>query len=331
MLNSFSIDVEDWFHILKSHTAPHVKLWDTLESRLEPNLRRLLEMLDTAKIRATFFWLGWLADRNKSLLRECCRAGHEIASHGYHHVLPDVVGAELFKDDIERAKKTLEDITGKQVLGFRVAGFGIKKRTRWAFDVIKEVGYEYDSSVFPAMHEHNCMLATSIGPHMIRTENGLLVEVPVPAAKILGVRFYLFGGGYLRLSPIRLIQWGINNLQQASQPLIVYIHPRELDPEQPRLPLSAIRRFRCYVNLKTTLPKLRWLLKKYDFVPMCELAKLAEKDTHDLLSRYRNSIRIEYKQHSESPPKPKITEISNSKTVDVQESCRSDSQGRKTR
>jgi len=330
MLNSFTIDVEDWFHILNSHAAPHVKLWDSLESRVETNLRCLLEMLDTSNIRATFFWLGWLADRHRSLVRECCDAGHEIASHGYHHVLPDKVGAELFKDDIERAKKTLEDITGKQVLGFRVAGFGIRKRTRWAFDVIKEAGYEYDSSVFPAMHEHNCMLATSIGPHMIQTEAGPLIEIPVSAAKVFGLRLYFFGGGYLRLSPLRLIQWGINNLQQAGQPLIVYIHPREVDPEQPRLPLSAIRRFRCYVNLKTTLPKLRWLLKKYEFVPMRELAKLAEQNTLDLYSKTKNSIRIEHKQHP-APPNPKISEISNSKTVDVQKGCRNDSKNRKTR
>jgi len=282
MLNAFTIDVEDWFHILNSPAAPHESLWDSLESRLTPNLRCLLEMLDTSNVRATFFWLGWLADRHKSLVRECCQAGHEIASHGYHHVLPDRVGAELFKDDLDRAKKTLEDITGKQVFGFRVAGFGIKRRTRWAFEVIKEVGYEYDSSVFPAFREHNCMFATSAGPHMIQTKIGPLVEVPVPAAEVFGLRLYFFGGGYLRLSPLRLIQWGIKKLHQAGHPLIVYIHPRELDPDQPRLPLSPIRRFRCYVNLKSTLPKLRWLLKEYDFVPMRELAKLAERGTRDL-------------------------------------------------
>src|SRR4030042_2559414 len=145
MLNAFSIDVEDWYHILNSPATPEVMLWDSLESRVETNLRLLLEMLDTANVRATFFWLGWIGDRNKSLLRECSDAGHEIASHGYHHVLPDKVGAELFKDDIDRAKKTLEDITGKQVFGFRVAGFGIKRSTSWTFDIIKEVGYEYDS------------------------------------------------------------------------------------------------------------------------------------------------------------------------------------------
>ena len=282
MLNAFSIDVEDWYHILDSSAAPHVKLWDSLESRVEPNLRCLLEMLDTANTRATFFWLGWLADRNKSLVRECCQAGHEIASHGYHHVLPDRVGAELFKDDIERAKKTLEDITGKQVLGFRVAGVGIKKRTRWAFDLIKEVGYEYDSSVFPAFREHNSMFTTSVRAHMIQTETGPLVEIPVVATKVFGLRLYFFGGGYLRLSPIQLIKWGIKKLHQAGQPLIVYVHPRELDQEQPRLPLGAIRSFRTYVNLKSTLPKLRWLLKEYDFVPMRELAKLAEQGTRDL-------------------------------------------------
>lgn len=271
MFNVFSIDVEDWFHILESPASPHIKLWNTLESRVEQNVKRLLEMLNNTNIRATFFWLGWLAERHKSLVRDCLDAGHEIASHGYEHVLPHKVGPEFFRNDIDRAKKTLEDIIGKQVFGFRVAGFGVKKSTRWTFNLIKEVGYQYDSSIFPAIWEHNNMFSTTCGPHIIPTETGPLVEIPIPAAKIFCFNLFLFGGGYLRLSPIRLIKWGIGKLHKAGCPAIIYIHPREIDVNHPRLPLSTIRYFRSYYNLESTMPKLRWLCENHNFVPMGEL------------------------------------------------------------
>lgn len=275
MLNGFSIDVEEWFHILDDPGVPHIEAWDTLQSRVEPNVRQLLQTLDNAHVKATFFWLGWVAERHKRLLRECQNSGHEIASHGYHHVLPHVVGAELFREDLERAKKTLEDITGEQVLGFRVAGFGVTRRTQWAFDVIKAVGYEYDSSVFPAQHEHNSMFSTASGPHVIQTAAGPLREVPLLAASFLGLRLFFFGGGYLRLSPKPLIRWGIGRLHRKGLPFVVYVHPREVDPQQPRLHLGPIRCFRSYVNLASTAPKLQWLLKNHEFCPLRDLAGCA--------------------------------------------------------
>lgn len=271
LLSCLTIDVEDWFHILDSLAAPRIEQWGSLESRVESSVDRILGLLDDYSIHATFFWLGWLAERHKSLLRRCCNAGHEIASHGYHHVLPHKVGPELFKDDIDRTKKILEDIIGKQVLGFRVAGFGIKENIRWAFNIIKEVGYEYDSSVFLARREYKSVFPSTKGPHMIPTEAGLLAEIPVSATEFCGLRLFFFGGGYLRLTPTRLIQWGIKRLQKAGAPLIVYVHPREIDSDHPRLPLSPLRRFKCYINLKSTMPKLQWLCKNYTFVTMNEL------------------------------------------------------------
>ena len=269
--NIFSIDVEDWFHILNSPAVPRIEHWGSLEPRVERNIDRILELLHNHGVHATFFWLGWLAEKHKSLLRRCCEVGHEIASHSYSHLLPNEVGPELFKDDIDRAKKTLEDIIGKQVTGFRVAGFGIKKSTRWAFDVIKEVGYEYDTSVFPATREYGDVFTTASEPHMIYTEFGPLVEIPLSAVEVLGLRLFFFGGGYLRLSPKWIVRWGIKKLHKAGHPLIVYAHPREIDPDVPRLPLSLKRRFRCYVNLKSMMPKLRWLCDNYNFVTMREL------------------------------------------------------------
>jgi len=273
--NVLSIDVEEWFHILNDRAVPKIEYWDSLECRTEQNIDRILGFLDDHSILATFFWLGWLAERHKSLVRECYDAGHEIASHSYSHVLPHKVGHELFKDDIDRAKKTLEDITGKQVLGLRVAGFGIKKRTNWAFDVIKEVGYQYDSSLFPAMRGHNNMVKTTCGPYTIPTKAGPLTEIPISAAKLFGIRLFFFGGGYLRLAPKQLIQWGIRKLHKTGDPLIVYMHPREIDPDHPRLQLGVIRYFRSYYNLRSTMPKLQWLCKNYNFVTM-----------HDLVDEY---------------------------------------------
>ena len=158
---------------------PTIEYWRLLEYRVERNLDKILELLHNQSVRATSFWLGWLAEKHKSLLRRCCNAGHEIASHGYSHVLPDEVGPKLFKDDIDRAKKTLEDIIGKQITGFRAAGFGINKSTRWAFDVIKEVGYEYDTSVFLARQKYSDVPTTASEPYVIYTESGPLLEIPL--------------------------------------------------------------------------------------------------------------------------------------------------------
>jgi len=282
MINGFSVDVEDWYHILDSPGIPHVSQWGNLESRLEQNLNILLQLLQDVDTKATFFWIGWLANKHKSLVRECFALGHEIANHSYHHVLPGIVGSELFANDIERGKKTLEDIIGERVLGFRVAGFGIDKNTAWALNLVRQIGHEYDSSIFEAARKHNSVFPVNSTPYFINTVSGPLLEIPIPAARLFNVRIFLFGGGYLRLAPRPLIRWGIEQLHRTGHPFIVYIHPRDLDPDQPRLPLGAIRRFRSYVNLKSTLPKLRWLLKEYDFVPMRELAKLSGQGTHDL-------------------------------------------------
>jgi len=270
--NAFSVDVEEWFHILSSPIAPKREEWSSLESRSGANVNRLLELLHDHDIRATFFWLGWMAERHPALLRRCSEAGHEIASHGYNHVLPREVGPAVFKEDIERAKRVLEDATGRPVRGFRVAGFGINGKTEWAFETIREAGYEYDSSVFPSYHSRRCIHRRQSKPYVIPTGAGPLVEIPISAIDVLGCKLFLFGGGYLRLAPRRLIQWGIKRLRDCGSPLIVYVHPREIDPGQPRLSLPLVRRFKCYVNLDSTMSKLVWLCTNCKFVPMIEMA-----------------------------------------------------------
>lgn len=267
-----SVDVEEWFHILSSSAVPKWQDWSSLESRSDINVNRLLDLLHDHQVRATFFWLGWMAERHKPLLQRCAEAGHEIASHGYHHVLPCEAGPAGFREDIKRAREVLEDATGRPIQGFRTAGFGVQGENEWAFEVIKEAGYEYDSSVFPAYHRRGCLHHWQTKPYWIPTQAGRLLEIPLSALDVLGYKLCLFGGGYLRLAPQWMMRWGVRRLHKAGTPLIAYIHPREVDPDQPRLPLSALRRFRCYVNLGTTVPKLTWLCKNCTFVPMREMA-----------------------------------------------------------
>lgn len=272
-----TIDVEDWFHILNSSAAPNIEHWSSLETRIERNMEKMLTLLDAFSVRATFFWLGWIAERHKDLLRKCQDANHEVASHGYAHVLAYKVGKEAFRSDITRAKTILEDITGKPVRGFRSPGFGITNKSPWAFEVIKEAGYEYDSSIFPAVRGHGGIADAILEPHLIKTVEGNLLEMPLSVIEVFGRRASFFGGGYLRLAPIQLIKWGIQKLETTQRPLILYVHPREIDPDHPRLSLPLFRKFKCYVNLKSTLPKLEWLFSNYSF---CTMSK-----TVDLLKR----------------------------------------------
>ena len=272
-----TIDVEDWFHILDSSAVPSIERWSSLESRIERNLEEMLTLLDSFSVKATFFWLGWAAKRHKSLVRKCHNAGHEIASHGYGHVLAYEVGKDAFQKDIKHAKSILEDITSETIRGFRAPGFGVTEETPWAFEVIRDAGHQYDSSIFPGNRGHGGIVNSPLGPYFIETKSGPLLEIPMSAVEILRRRINLFGGGYLRLATKKMIRWGIEKLQEAGQPLIVYVHPREIDPDHPRLPLSLRRRFKCYVNLKSTMDKLKWLCLNYSFCTMHELGKWSAK------------------------------------------------------
>jgi len=276
-VSSLTVDVEDWYHILDSPVAPRIEEWGSLESRVTANVERILALLDENAVQATFFWLGWIAERNKELVRRCVALGHEVASHGYGHVLAYQLARKAFGEDVRRGKAVLEDIVGSEVVGFRAAGFGIRDYTRWVFEEIRAARHTYDSSAFPGARGHGGTPSCPLEPHMIATGAGTLVEIPLSMVEVVGKRMNFFGGGYLRLAPLCLIRWGIKRLQVAGRPLIVYLHPREVDPGHPRLPLSPFRRFKSYVNLKTTLPKLEWLCSTFKFITMRELAEEVKK------------------------------------------------------
>ena len=154
------------------------------------------------------------------------------------------------------------------------------------FDVVAQAGYRYDASVFPAPHGHGGLQNTLVGPHLVVTANGPLVEIPVSTVSCWGHRFCLFGGGYLRISPLPVIRWGVSRLHRAGQPLVVYVHPREIDPHHPRLPLKPLRRFKCYVNLRSTMPKLEWLCRNYSFTTMCDIASTVRPMFGDRAAAY---------------------------------------------
>ncbi len=271
-VNAFSCELEDWFHILDSDRVPTIDQWDGLALRVERNTEQLLDLLEETDVRATFFCLGWIAEKVPHLIRRCQDAGHEIGSHGYAHVLAYQVGRKAFHQDMMRAKSILEDLTGTEVAGFRSPGFSVKEENQWLFDVVARAGFRYDASVFPAHHGHGGLRSAPPLPYVIETPHGPLVEIPTSTVKVLGRRFCLFGGGYLRLAPLPLIRWGVRRLHRRGQPLVLYVHPREIDPAHPRLPLPLWRRFKCYTNLRTTMPKLRWLCAHYRFTTMGAVA-----------------------------------------------------------
>jgi len=267
MQNILSIDVEDWFHILDLAEAPDLDGWEKLESRVEKNFQRLLDELRVSDTKATCFFLGWVAERFPELVRRAHEAGHEVASHGYAHQLVYGLSREAFAEDITRAKRILEGIVGGPVVGYRAPGFSIVAETPWAFEELRKAGYEYDSSVFPASRGHGGMAGADVKPHRIGTASGELVEFPISVASVLGKKVCFFGGGYLRLFPYALIERMSAQVNADGRPVVYYVHPREIDPEQPRMKMGPFRRFKSYVNLETTLPKLRRLSATQSLMP----------------------------------------------------------------
>lgn len=261
----FSIDVEDWFHILDVPGAPDINTWPTLPSRVERNFLQLLDLFSDSRgeqpQRATCFFLGWIAERFPHLVREAVARGHEIASHGYAHELAYTLTRSAFRADALRSRMLLEDISGTQVIGYRAAGFSSTDATPWFFTELRDIGYLYDSSVFPARRGHGGNPNSLLGPHFPAETD--LIELPATVAEFGSARICFFGGGYLRLSPYRLIRDMSRRLLARGAPVMFYIHPREIDPYHPRISMSYRRSFQSYVNLATTEKKIRNIIRDF--------------------------------------------------------------------
>ncbi len=258
----FSVDVEDWFHILDDPSVPTIDQWADLPSRVEKNFSKLLDIFSETHVQVTCFFLGWVAERFPHLVKEAVNRGHEVASHGYGHRLVYEQSRQEFYEDVYRARLLLEDIAGVAVVGYRAPGFSTTGETPWFFEMLAEAGYQYDSSVFPAQRGHGGMPQGRRDPHPVGEENRLL-EVPISVADLLGRPMCFFGGGYLRLFPYWLIRRMAHQVLAQGRPVVFYIHPREIDPDHPRLSMSRKRRFKCYVNLKVMESKVRRILKDF--------------------------------------------------------------------
>jgi len=222
----FSIDVEDWFNLSGTGLEPPPSEWDRLESRVEQNFRSLLELLAEGGGTATCFFVGYFAKRFPHLVREALAAGHEIASHGYHHRLVYEMSPDEFYEDALATRKLLEDISGRAVHGFRAPAFSVTARTPWFFDKLAEAGYQYDSSVFPAHHQTGGIATDKLAPHSVATSAGTLAEFPITAVRVLGKPVCFFGGGYLRLFPYPVIRTMGHRALREGRPIVLYVHPR---------------------------------------------------------------------------------------------------------
>ncbi len=267
----FTLDVEDWFHILDLPSTPPLEQWGPLQSNVERNTRRMLAIFRQHEVKCTLFFLAWVAERWPQLVREAVADGHEIASHGYAHELVYTITEQRFFDDIRKAKDIIERAGGVEVKGYRCPGFSVTVETPWFFDRVREAGYVYDSSVFPGSRGHGGLPSARPVPHVIATRHGDLVEFPISLADTLGRPMYFFGGGYLRFFPYWLVRRKVKEVLAEQRPVVFYLHPREIDPDQPRLPMSAKRNFMTYVGLATTEPKMHRLFNDFRFTTFAEL------------------------------------------------------------
>lgn len=266
IVNALTVDVEDYFHV--SAFADHIdpRDWDHLESRVARNTDSVLRIFDDHGARATFFVLGWVAERHPDLIRRIADAGHEIASHGFSHKRVHEQSAEEFRADIRRTKSLLEDIGGGSVQGYRAASFSISDETRWAFEILAEEGYLYSSSLYPIRHDH---YGSPDSPRFAHRplENRTLIEIPVSTTVVFDRNFPCGGGGYFRLLPYEISRWAMRRVNRADgEPCIFYFHPWEIDTQQPRQTNAGRKaRFRHYTNLHRMEGRLRRVLDDFDW------------------------------------------------------------------
>ena len=266
VVNAMTIDVEDYFQVSAFDDVVSRDEWEARPSRVVSNTMRLLQLLDDHSVKGTFFVLGWVAHRFPALVRDIGAAGHELASHGYGHRIVYSQPPEEFREDVRRAKRTIEDASGQVVAGYRAPSFSITKDSLWALDVLVEEGYTYDASIFPIRHDRYGIPDAPRHRHVLTRPAGTLTEAPGSTVRVLGSNLPVAGGGYFRILPYWWTRWGIARLNQTEgKPAIFYLHPWEIDPEQPRLDAGSLSRFRHYRNLDKAEGRLKRLLTDFQF------------------------------------------------------------------
>ena len=266
MLNVFSVDVEDYFQVSGFARRVDSRQWDSYESRVVASTQKILRLVDRHQIRATFFVLGWVADRFPGLVRDIQKSGHEIGSHSFWHRLIYDQTPEEFREDLIQSRKVLEEITGEPVVSYRAPSFSITQKSLWALDVLAEEGFRYDSSVFPVHHDRYGIPNAERYPHDLDRPAGTLWEFPPSVYRCWKMNLPVSGGGYFRLYPLQFTAYWLRRINRVQrQPFMFYIHPWEVDPDQPRLPVSGGAKFRHYLNLSTVEAKLQGLLSAFRF------------------------------------------------------------------
>ena len=269
--NAISIDVEDYFQVSAFEHSIDRNNWDKLEHRVAANMDKVLALFDETDVKATFFILGWVAERYPEIVDKIVKNGHELASHGYGHQRVTDLSRDQFKEDVSRAKKILQDLSGLDVKGYRAPSYSIGKENIWALEVLAETGHEYSSSIYPIQHDHYGFPGAP--RFTFRDKNTGLIEVPITTLRFMDRLFPAGGGGFFRFYPYSVTRWAINRINKLEHhPTVFYLHPWEIDPDQPRQKnISAKSRFRHYLNLDKTENRLRQLLDEFSWGRMDEI------------------------------------------------------------
>lgn len=269
---ALTVDVEDYFQVSAFESSISRAQWDAMPHRVAANTEKVLDIFEEFSLHATFFVLGWVAERYPMLVQRMVREGHEVACHGYDHARITTMQPETFRQDVERSRKLLQDISGQAVEGYRAPSYTITQQTLWALDILIDVGFRYDSSIFPIHHDVYGIPGGERFPYVIMRKDGQIKEFPPSTLtfSILGKSLVLpfSGGGYLRLLPSACLSAAFGKLCREGRPCALYFHPWEIDPDQPRVKAPLKSRFRHYLNLRGTENKLRRLFAEYHFAPM---------------------------------------------------------------
>ena len=269
-----TFDIEDWFHILHKYPTDILDKWDNYEVRIHKGMDKIFQILSDNDVKATFFVLGYIARKHPEIIKKIHDLGFEVAAHSDMHKVAYTQNKEEYKQDLSQCMKSIEDITGEKVVSYRAPGFSIKKHNVWAFEVLSELGIEYDASIFPAPREDGGFTDFELATPSIIDYKGISIkEFPMSIDTFMGKKFIASGGGYFRFFPYRLIRKLLND----SDYTMTYFHPRDFDPNQPMLDgLSLKRKFKSYYNLSTSYTKLRQLVHDFDFTDMREAAKIID-------------------------------------------------------
>jgi len=272
MKNALTVDLEDYFHVSAYSGKVRLEEWDSYPSRVAANTDRLLALLAEHNCLATFFVLGWVSEKKPEIVARVAAAGHEIACHSLLHRKIFDLTPQVFREDTRRAKAVIEDAAGKEVLGYRAPSFSVTKKSLWALEILAEEGFQYDSSIFPVEHPSYGIPDAPRTPYWVDTPGGRILEFPMPTLTVGAMRSPIGGGAYLRFLPYSYTRWAIRYLNRSENlPVCVYIHPWELDPEQPRMGGSLSARIRHYFGLQGTETKLRRLVRDVEFCPLGSL------------------------------------------------------------